>query len=165
MSKAREYAAKEHASVNQKYDGQPYMIHIDLAAKVGEKYIDLIPAAEQQDVMAGIYVHDVLEDTHASYNDLKRSLGFIVAEYSYALQNEKGRVRGDRANDKYYQGIKAYKHAVFVKLCDRYANTAYSKQSGSSMFKKYKSEFKEFQSKLWDGRYQELWNELEQLYD
>lgn len=165
MSKARLYAAKQHRAVNQTYDGGDYMVHIDLAAMVGEEYIDLIPPAERQDVMDGIYVHDVLEDTHKTYNDLKSELGLSAAEYSYALQNEKGKTRVERANAKYYQGIKNYKHATFVKLCDRYANTIYSKQNGSSMFKKYKSEWPAFKSKLQDGRYEELWTNLDELYN
>ena len=39
---------------------------------------------------------------------------------------KKGRNRGERANDLYYQGIRQTKFASFIKMCDRLANIQYT---------------------------------------
>lgn len=165
LDKAKEYAIEKHNAVNQKYDGFSYQYHLELVFETALLFIHLIPSDEQDEVLAGCWVHDVLEDTHETYNDLKKVLGETVAEYSYALQNNKGRTRSERANDAYYDGIRSYKHSTFIKLCDRIANVTYSMMKGSSMYKKYKKEQEHFYDQLYDGRYQELWDHLETLFN
>jgi len=161
--RAEIYAARAHELVNHFYDNHPYRYHLKMAADVGEKFIHLIPTRERDHVRAGIWVHDLIEDARETYSDVKKKLGEIAAEYAYACTNEKGRVRADKTNEKYYNGLKKYRHAVFIKLCDRFANIEYSKKRESSMFKKYKKEFPHFKESLYDGRYQKLWDELENL--
>jgi len=84
--------------------------------------------------------HDLIEDTRVSYNDVKEHLGQEAADIIYAVTNEKGKNRKERANEKYYEGIRNTPGAVFVKLCDRIANVQYSKMTGSRMFEMYKKE-------------------------
>jgi (p)ppGpp synthase/HD superfamily hydrolase len=163
--KAEIYASKKHREVNQDFDGHPYRYHLQGVVEVAKEFADILPSQDVNEVLVGCWVHDVLEDTHETYNDIKKVLGETAAEYSYALTNEKGRNRAERANAKYYEGIKNYRHATFVKLCDRMFNTKYSKEQGSSMFNKYKSEYPGFRSKLYDGRYQELWDALDKIYN
>lgn len=50
----------------------------------------------------------------------------MAAEIVYALTNDKGRTRAERAGEKYYQGIRETPYAPFVKLADRLANITYS---------------------------------------
>jgi len=96
--------------------------------------------------------HDTIEDTRASYNDVVKHLGQDAADIVYAVTNEKGKNRSERANEKYYAGIVARPGAVFVKLCDRIANVQYGKMTGSSMYEKYRKENDHFvQSLGWDG--------------
>ena len=99
------------------------------------------------------WAHDILEDVHhISYNDLVKNIGQDAAEIVYAVTNEKGKNRAERANEKYYAGIVATPGAVFVKLCDRIANVQYGKMTGSSMYEKYRKENDHFiQSLGWDG--------------
>jgi len=163
--RAEIYASKKHREVNQDFDGHPYRFHLQGVFEVAKEFAHILPPEVVDEILVACWVHDVLEDTHETYNDIKKVLGEKAAEYSFALQNEKGRNRAERANAKYYTGIKNYRHATFVKLCDRIFNTRYGKSKGSSMFNKYKSEYPEFKSKLYDGRYQELWDELEKLYN
>lgn len=61
-----------------------------------------------------------------------------VADIVYAVTNEKGKNRSERANEKYYQGIRENKLAVIVKICDRLANALYSKLINSRMLDVYK---------------------------
>jgi (p)ppGpp synthase/HD superfamily hydrolase len=92
--------------------------------------------------------HDLIEDCRVSYNDVKHVLGQEAADIVYAVTNEKGKNRNERANEKYYEGIRNTPGAVFVKLCDRIANVQYSKMTGSRMFEMYRKENDNFVVKL-----------------
>ena len=161
--KAKLYALKAHEEVNQKYGKiLPYSFHLSMVVKIARDFIYLIAEEEKEEVLCGCWLHDVLEDTHKTYNDILKELGETCAEYSYALANEKGRTRKERANEKYYLGIKFYKNSTFIKLCDRIANSNFSKNCGnSSMFEKYQKEYDFMRSILYDVRYEDLWKELE----
>lgn len=132
------YAAHSlHASVNQTYDQvHPYGYHLDMVAHgvrdygcfVCDNEADVVP------LMFAAYFHDSIEDARQTYNDVVRiarqfmdeQQSLLAAEIVYALTNDKGRTRSERAGDKYYQGIRETPYAPFVKLCDRLANTSYS---------------------------------------
>lgn len=163
-SKAELYATKMHAKINHMYDVHPYRYHLKMVVTFAEEFIHLIPKEDQDTVIAGCWVHDAIEDAHASYNDVKNNTNETVAEYAYALTNEKGRTRKERANDKYYIGILEYRHASFVKICDRMANVTYSKSHNKKMFKMYKKEHEYFKTKLYDGRWDEMWDALENIF-
>ena len=145
----------KHNETNHMYDAYlPYEFHLRMVAKVAEKYIELIPdsndgeTALRDTVLLAAYGHDLIEDTRVSYNDVKENLGLGPADIIYACTNEKGKNRKERANDKYYEGIRNTRGAVFVKLCDRIANVQYSKMTGSRMFDMYKKENINFMIKL-----------------
>ena len=98
-----------------------------------------------------------------TYNDVKEVLGVEIAEVTYALTNEKGKSRKQRANDKYYEGIRNTPLATFVKLCDRLANVSYSKQQGSSMLDAYRKDQEYFTAQLYDAEFDVMFSELNDL--
>ena len=161
--KAKEFALKAHEDCNQKYHDQPYSKHLYDVNKIFVKYIKLLPAEDVDDVAGGCWCHDVIEDTGKTYNDVKKATNETIAEYAFALTNEKGRTRKDRANEKYYGGIRQYKHAAFIKLCDRIANITFSKENGSTMFEQYQKEHLFMIQHMYDGRFEEMWQELSSL--
>ena len=73
---------------------------------------------------------------------------YLATELVYAMTNEKGRNRAERANERYYEGIRAVPYAPFVKLADRLANTAYAFSKGTAdslrMSKVYQEELPGF---------------------
>jgi (p)ppGpp synthase/HD superfamily hydrolase len=99
-----------------------------------------------------VWAHDTIEDTRVSYNDVKNQLGDEVADIVYAVTNDKGKNRKERAGDRYYEGIRNTPGAVFVKLCDRIANVQYGKMTKSRMFEMYKKENSEFIRQLGVGQ-------------
>lgn len=145
---AKNYACKAHSDTNHTYDGLPYHIHLQMVFDYGVKYIDLISENDREDVMCSLWLHDTIEDCRITFNDLKKQFDELVAEIVYAVTNEKGKTREERANDKYYEGIRSTPYAVFIKLCDRLANVKYSKDTGSRMFEVYKTENEQFLQKL-----------------
>jgi hypothetical protein len=73
----------------------------------------------------------------------------MATEIVYALTNDKGRTRAERAGENYYKGIRETPYAPFVKLCDRLANVTYSCSidsgtSGNRMREVYKHEMPHF---------------------
>lgn len=146
------YAEKCHREANHLYDGKPYTYHLCIVNEVALKFIHLIPGAEQEEVLAGGWVHDVIEDTRQTYNDVKTATSKPVAELAYALTNNKGKNRKQRAGSAYYMGIRSTRHATFIKLCDRVANVRYSINEGSSrMAQVYVNEHPEFKRALRPG--------------
>ena len=98
---------------------------------------------------------------------MKDHLGQEAADIIYAVTNEKGKSRKERANGKYYEGIRNTPGAVFVKLCDRIANVQYSKMTKSRMFEMYKKENDNFMTQLgWAEihEYAEMFNYLVDLF-
>jgi (p)ppGpp synthase/HD superfamily hydrolase len=127
----------------------PYEFHLRMVVEAAKKFLHLITYEKDSEaVLLGAWGHDLIEDTRVSYNDVKQELGEMSADIVYACSNEKGKNRKERANAKYYDGIRTTPYAVFVKLCDRIANVQYSKMSGSRMFEMYKKENPDFIASL-----------------
>lgn len=164
IEKAKEYAIDCHDSTAHTYDGKPYDTHLQMVVDTAKKFIHLIPAEHQENVLAACWVHDVIEDCRQTYNDVKAKTNEQIADLAYALTNEKGKTRKERANDKYYREIKETPFATFVKVCDRIANYEYSKQKGSRMSEMYAKEMDDFIFKLYDNKYDELFTYLRILY-
>lgn len=156
IDKAKAYGISCHRTTNHLYDGKPYEVHLTLVFETAQKFIHLIPDEAQAHVLSACWVHDVIEDCRQTYNDVKQATDERVAELAYALTNEKGKTRKERANDKYYAGIRETPHAVFVKLCDRIANYEYSKRGNNRMAELYEKENSEFMKKLFDAQYEEM---------
>lgn len=164
---AKKFAIESHESVNHKYDNKPYQTHLGLVVYYAKTFEHLI-IGDPEIVIAACWCHDVIEDCRLTYNDVKYVLGVEVADIVYALTNEKGKTREERANEKYYNGIINTKDAVFVKVCDRLANIKYSKDSNSSMFFKYMNENKSFLKYFKEfayGNLNEMFVEIENLLD
>ena len=133
----RQTAHDLHQSVNQTYgDNLPYGFHLDMVVEGIRQYGHLVCVSEY-DVLPlffGGFFHDSIEDARQTYNDvlhiarlhLTEEQALMATEIVYALTNDKGRTRAERAGENYYRGIRETPYAPFVKLCDRLANTTYS---------------------------------------
>ena len=119
--------------------------------------------------MSACWLHDVIEDARLTYNDVAKFAGYEVADIVYAVTNEKGKNRAERANHKYYEGIRLNQNAIFVKLCDRLANVDFSKDYRDNMFYTYKKENTDFlnsilpENSLTGHHFQDMVTELNAL--
>lgn len=157
------YAERCHNGTNQKYDGHPYTIHLKMTYDIGCKYAYLLDEKDVEPALCACWTHDLIEDTRQSYNDVKKTLGYDVAEIVFAVTNEKGRTRAERANEKYYNEIHKSTTATFVKLCDRLANTTYSKMHSQHMIEVYRNEFEHFKQLLYNEKFDAMFAKLESL--
>lgn len=172
LERIKQSAHDLHASVNQMYDGQlPYAFHLDSVAEQVIRHGASVCASEADvaPLLFGAWFHDSIEDARLTYNDVKKcaiSLGLderqalLAAEIVYALTNDKGRTRAERAGEKYYEGIRTTPYAPLVKLADRVANMQYSARKTSEgngrMLDVYRKEMPKFlasiQAATDDGR-------------
>jgi len=150
-SKIIGFAIEAHNKVNHLYDGKPYSVHLAMVAHYAERYLDCIPQQCWQTVLNAAWLHDTIEDCRLTYNDVKAIAGYEVAEIVYALTNDKGRNRKERAGENYYKGIRETAWAKYVKLCDRLANVKYSVDTNSKMLEVYKKENESFLTGLMLG--------------
>jgi (p)ppGpp synthase/HD superfamily hydrolase len=176
MKDYKGWCIEQHRNTNHFYDTYlPYEFHLRMVENVALEFMDeylrtvqgdLVDA--QETIIKACYGHDLIEDCRVSYNDVKKYLGQEAADIIYAVTNEKGKNRAERANDKYYKGILESDGAVFVKLCDRIANVQYSKMSRSQMFEVYKKENSNFVNKLGDfsgHHFEKIFNYLKNFFN
>lgn len=160
------FAIEAHQKVNHLYDGKPYSVHLAMVVINAYKYIDYV--ANDTDVISACWLHDTIEDCRLTYNDIQKVAGQRVADIVYAVTNEKGRNRKERANHKYYEDMRKVAWARYVKLCDRLANVQYSKSTNSDMFRKYQEEHSTFMNYMFPDptetfMYQDLIDEMQLL--
>ncbi len=163
IGQIKQSAHQLHQSVNQTYgENLPYGFHLDLVVKSIRDYGHLVCVREEDVVplIFGGYYHDSIEDARQSYNDvmaIARSFmtmeqALMATEIAYALTNDKGRSRAERAGEAYYKGIRETPYAPFVKLCDRLANITYSCSGDNADSRRmkgvYKSEMPHFLSAI-----------------
>lgn len=134
------FAIEAHNNTNHLYDGKPYSVHLSMVALNAVRFIDCIPTQNQNDVILACWLHETIENCRLTYNDIKQVAGETVANIVYAVTNEKGKNRKERANDVYYDGIRKTMWAKYVKLCDRLANVQYSYDNMSTMYDVYQDE-------------------------
>lgn len=166
----QQWCIEQHRKTNHMYDTYlPYEIHLRMVNEVGKEFKHLLddtldyftgepfrgPLQDQITLraacMRAIWGHDLIEDCRVSYNDVMNHIGQGAADIVFAVTNDKGKNRKERAGVNYYRGIRDTSGAVFVKLCDRIANVQYSKMTKSRMFKMYQEEHSDFEQFL--GRY------------
>ena len=159
----------KHRDTNHQYDLYlPYEFHLRMVYQVGKDFKHLLSNELWLECRKALYGHDLIEDTRCSYNDTFKVLGEIAANIIYAVTNEKGKNRKERANSKYYEGIVNTPGAVFVKLCDRIANVQYGKMTKSNMFEMYRKENENFINSLGYSETHELapmFNYLIELFE
>jgi (p)ppGpp synthase/HD superfamily hydrolase len=160
-NKERALMVAEKAHHNQSYDIYPYMYHIRQVVKIAEEL------GYDESIIIACILHDTLEDTSLSYNDIKKAFGKEVAEIVYCVTDELGRDRKER-KEKTYPKLKANWKAVVVKICDRIANVSQSEEYNTGLYEMYKKEHNAFYFNLMSGDHPQLetqkaWDRLDSI--
>jgi (p)ppGpp synthase/HD superfamily hydrolase len=151
--------SEANAAINRDLFGEPSILAGAHVFEAGD--IALLLA----DVECAVWLHDVMEDCRVSYSQLKREFGTHVADIVYALTNELGKNRCEMAERTYPKIRNEGALAVFVKLCDRIANTEAScLVSEGSYLDMYRKEYGKFRNFLYrEGEWEEMWSYLDQI--
>ena len=119
---ARDFATARHAAAGQvrKYSGEPYINH---SAAV----VELVRSvAHTPAMLAAAWLHDTVEDTDATLDDIARDFGAEVAQLVEMLTNVSRATDGDRATRKRLDRehlSRANRAAKTIKLADVIDNT------------------------------------------
>lgn len=153
---AREFAIEKHG--NQKYGEYPYSVHLDAVAAIASEY------GESAKVVA--YLHDVVEDTDTTIEEIEREFGALVAGCVAILTDESGETRQER-KEKTYQKMAAVtgdlELALIVKAADRLANfKACVSGNNQRLLEMYKKEQDVFKKSVYRaGLCDSIWDQID----
>ena len=94
LDKAVQFATKAHGSQVRKYHGTPYISHPLAVAEI----VKSVPHTEEM-LMAAV-LHDVVEETPVTIDEIKQEFGDTVAEIVYFLTDISKPEDGNRAHRK-----------------------------------------------------------------
>jgi len=117
IESAREFATKTHQRIGhlRKYTKQPYHTHLEAVAKLVNSVSD------DQEMIAAAWLHDAVEDTPATLDDIEKQFGRAVAELVEELTDVSKPGDGNRAKRKEIDRVhsaQASARAKTVKLAD-----------------------------------------------
>jgi DNA-binding phage protein len=146
--KAYEFAAKAHGSQKRKYTGEPYVNHpFEVMGIVAS-----VPHTE--DMLCAALLHDVLEDTDATEQEIAKEFGESVCEMVKWLTDVSKPEDGNRAKRKEIDRnhiANAPVEAKTIKLADLISNSKSIMQHDESFAKVYLQEKKLLLEVLQDG--------------
>jgi len=105
VKKARELATRAHQGQTRKTDNTPYITH---PIAVAERLRRL---GFSEEIQAAALVHDVVEDTKVSSEELRKELGDFVADMVAALTNDDSLSWEDKKK-KYIETVRAGSEGV-----------------------------------------------------
>ena len=133
------YATAAHAAVGQKrkYDGAAYIVHPTRVADIVSKF----GGTEQQ--VAAAYLHDVVEDTAVTIQDIRNTFGNDIALIVEGLTDVSVPEDGNRATRKALDRQHTHEasgEAQFVKCADIIDNSRDIRTNDPSFWKVYRQE-------------------------
>jgi (p)ppGpp synthase/HD superfamily hydrolase len=122
VEKAKHFATCAHHS--QRYGVHPYTFHLSGVVKVAgirDTFPDLRPV-----VLAVCWLHDTIEDTNTSFEELEEAFGWEVAHAVVLVTKVEG-----QSYEEYMRGILTSPIAIEVKKCDTMFNLSSSFKEGN----------------------------------
>ncbi|WP_254510847.1 HD domain-containing protein [Anatilimnocola floriformis] len=150
--RAKAFAEERHA--DQRYGSEPYVTHLAAVRAVLSSFAITGP------VCVAAWLHDVLEDTPTSREELETEFGPEVTALVWAVTGV-GKNRKER-NASAYEKIRALPAAATLKLADRIANVEASR-SAPDKLKMYRSEAANFEAALGALGEPRMWSHLRTL--
>lgn len=146
--KARAFAVERHGGQVRRYSGYPYATHLLSVANL----VRSVPHTEE--MIAAAWLHDTLEDTNTTGDEILAHFGPVVALYVNFLTDRQPHIVGNRARRKqlYRQWIAGAPPAVkTIKLADLIDNTSTIVAHDPGFAKVYMAEKKALLGALQDG--------------
>lgn len=156
---ARAFAVEAHGA--QRYGAEPYAVHLDA---VVANILRFDPNADADTLAAG-FLHDVVEDTPVTLDQVMERFGSRVAELVHAVTAEPGATRKER-HQRTWPKVVETEGAVRLKLADRIANVEACWAARSRLLFMYHQEYRQFRGGLYasaTGVEQAMWAELDRL--
>jgi len=150
IDRAREFATNAHQRIGQrrKYTNQPYDSHLAAVAKLVEE------VADDAEMIAAAWLHDTVEDTPATLDDIEKNFGAAVAEMVEELTDVSMASDGNRAQRKEIDrnhSSQASVRAKTVKLADLIDNCKDIRKNDERFARVYLNEMGALLKVLGDG--------------
>jgi guanosine-3',5'-bis(diphosphate) 3'-pyrophosphohydrolase len=163
VAQALGYAIAKHG--DQKYGKDPYSVHLLAVAQIvhilgrpNDAWVD--------SVIAAALLHDSLEDTNATEDEIRQLFGKEVSDIVKACTKTDKDLCRRCSFKRTVKSLKTTDWALPVKLADRLVNMQKSLAERSSHLNMYVREYAEFKSLLWsEGSYPEFWHELDKAFE
>ena len=117
--KAAHFAAKKHRDQRRKdKHASPYIIHpISVALAITQ-----IGGVDDPEILAAALLHDTLEDTETTPEELEAEFGKKVCEYVLDVSDDKTLPKDERKRRQIEHAKKISKGAALIKLGDKISN-------------------------------------------
>ena len=140
IERAEVFAVQAHGPQKRKYTGEPYIVHPIEVMNIVKTVKD-----NTDSMLAAALLHDVIEDTEATYDDVLVNFGPLVADLVLELTDVSKPEDGNRAKRKaldraHLAGASA--DAQTVKLADIISNSKDIKVNDPKFAKVYNGEMK-----------------------
>lgn len=147
VSSAQAFAYAKHAG--QQWGSLPYEDHLYRVYSVLSGTNDTLAAAA--------FLHDVLEDTPTTPDELRALFGDEVTRLVLAVTKPKGVSRRAGAERYYAQILAGGQEAVLLKLADRLVNVRHAWDERASQLFMYRREYPVFREKLRGDTFHVWW--------
>lgn len=94
IRRAYAFADEAHHGQVRKYTGEPYVTHVARVARIVASHNGT------DEMIAAALLHDVIEDTSATYHDVRRAFGWRVSNLVWWLTDVSAPAMGNRATRK-----------------------------------------------------------------
>ncbi|CCB65679.1 MULTISPECIES: HD domain-containing protein [unclassified Hyphomicrobium] len=109
----RDFALAKHEGQTRTHDGKPYIAHLDGVASILREHGYTAP-----EVIAAAFLHDTLEKTDTTLEELIEKFGMVVAELVFWLTDTEQGSREARALEAAWRLSRAPWDAKLIKLAD-----------------------------------------------
>lgn len=110
---AREFALAKHDGQVRRHDGRPYIVHLDAVASVLSEY-----GYKDSDILAAAFLHDTIEKSDTSIEEIGQRFGESIAELVYWLTDSEKGSPNSRAIQSAWRLSRAPWNAKLIKLAD-----------------------------------------------
>jgi (p)ppGpp synthase/HD superfamily hydrolase len=137
LDEVLKFATKAHSSQKRKYTGEPYIVHPIAVSEIVKT------VAHTDEMVAAALLHDVVEDTDVTLDQIKDKFGSKVAELVGWLTDisrpEDGNRKTRKAIDRDHNA-RAPAEAQTIKVADLIHNTQSIEKHDPNFWKVYKEE-------------------------
>lgn len=151
INRASFFALEAHG--DQKYGDEPYGVHLQEVAGIVAEYTN------DETVIDAAWLHDVIEDTNTTFDDLRREFNLETALIVWACSGE-GANRKEK-QQSIIDKLRQYKKGWLVKASDRLANLRRTiKEDRKDKFEMYVKEHDKFMEGAYGNIPFDLYNKL-----
>ena len=135
INKTKKFGAEKHKGQKRKFGGKPYFTHPTRVADMIEEYTN------DEDMIIAAYLHDTIEDTATTYDEILKEFVERVANLVKELTTDKNAAA--KLGKAVYLTEKINKmsnEALTIKLCDRLDNLSGWVNEPEDFVMKYKTQ-------------------------